>query len=114
MSSIDQAGRWKPSLRGRLLVWSLGSRRRFPTPRLWNPAADPRAGVVEAFLTGMGELRAMLDRTAGLRWTAIRFASPATALLRLNLGDAFRVLVLHAERHFTQIDHRLRRPAPAA
>jgi hypothetical protein len=34
----------------------------------------------------------------------VRFRSPVTALLRLNLGDGFLILISHAERHFGQID----------
>jgi hypothetical protein len=34
----------------------------------------------------------------------VRFGSPVTALIRLNLGDGFLILVAHAERHFGQID----------
>jgi hypothetical protein len=36
-----------------------------------------------------------------MHWT---FRSPAVSLIRMNLGDAFAVLVVHVERHVAQIE----------
>jgi hypothetical protein len=95
---------WRPTLGGRLLARSMTSARRFPAPRGWAPAAEPRPHVREAWTVELQELDALLERAAGLPWNRVRFGSPVTALIRLNLGDGFLILVAHAERHFGQID----------
>jgi hypothetical protein len=37
-------------------------------------------------------------------WRRVRMRSPVAPLLRMNLGDALTVLVVHAERHAGQIE----------
>jgi len=98
---------WRPSLSGRMLAWSMTSRRRFPAPRGWVPDVTPRPHVVEAWIAELRELDTLLDRMVPVPWNRIRFHSPVTMLLRLNLGDGFLGLVSHAERHFAQIDRTL-------
>lgn len=98
---------WRPSLAGRMLAWSMTSRRRFPAPRGWVPDVTPRPHVVEAWIAELRELDALLDRAVPVPWNRIRFHSPVSMVLRLNLGDGFLVLVSHAERHFAQIDRTL-------
>jgi hypothetical protein len=34
----------------------------------------------------------------------VGFSSPVSPLIRLNLGDAFRVLVVHCHRHLGQVE----------
>jgi hypothetical protein len=103
--------RWRPTLMGRLLVWSMAGRRPMPTVA----ALEPRSGGArgeEALRTWIGlrrEFERQLDASATLPWRRLRFTSPYSGLVRPNLGDAFRVLVTHAERHLEQID----RQAPA-
>jgi hypothetical protein len=95
---------WRPTLAGRLLARSMTSAGRFPAPRGWRPDVAPRPHVREAWMDALRELDALLDLTAALPWNRVRFRSPVVALLRLNLGDGFLILVAHAERHFGQID----------
>jgi hypothetical protein len=99
--------RWRPTLGGRLLAWSMTSARRLPAPRGWVPEAAPRPHVREAWIDELRELEALLDRVDRVPWNQVRFRSPVTALLRLNLGDGFLILISHAERHFGQIDRTL-------
>jgi len=94
---------WRPSLAGGLLVWSFGSPRRWPAPRIYLPPA-PRPRVIEGFVAGMEELVGLLDRLAEADWRRVRLRSPVSGFIRLNLGDCFAILVTHAERHFRQID----------
>jgi hypothetical protein len=42
---------------------------------------------------------------------AARLSSPASRLIRMNLGDAFRILVVHGRRHLGQIERVLARDA---
>lgn len=96
--------RWQPTLAGRALSWSMTSAMRFPAPSVWMPDVAPRPHVRDAWIANLRELDALLDRAEGLPWNRLRFRSPASAWLRLNLGDGFLVQVAHAERHFGQID----------
>jgi hypothetical protein len=43
-------------------------------------------------------------RAATLDWRRTRTTSPISPLIRLNLGDCFTILVVHAQRHLGQID----------
>lgn len=95
---------WRPSLAGGLLVQSLRSPRKLPAPRMFRPAPQPRAHVVDAFMLRQRELVELLDASAGLDWRHCRTSSPITPLIRLNLGDCFTVIVVHAQRHLGQIE----------
>jgi len=96
--------RWKPSLAGRFLVASFESSRRLPAPKMWRPAPVPRPNVIGEFLRRQHELVQLIERSMGFDWMRVRMASPVSPLIRMNAGDAFAILVTHAERHFRQID----------
>ena len=98
------ATRWKPSLAGRLLVRSFESSRKLPAPKRWHPAPAPRPNVVREFLERQRELVKLIERSMAFEWNRVRLASPVSPLIRMNVGDAFAILVTHAERHFRQID----------
>lgn len=104
---------WRSSLLGGLLVRSLRSPRRAPAPRIWRPAAAPRPRLLEELRSQHAALERLLDAADGADWRRARTRSPASALVRLNLGDCFGVLVAHAARHLGQIE-RTARAARAA
>lgn len=110
---FEGAGRWRPTLMGRLLVWALGSKRPTPTVRALEPREGGAGGeaALRRFVELRREIAALLEASAGLPWRRLRFTSPYSALVRPNLGDAFRVLVVHAERHLDQIDRQA--PGPS-
>jgi hypothetical protein len=100
---------WKPKVFGRLLVNSLTAPRKLSSPRGMVPGATPRGGVREAFLGMHAALGARIDDAASLDWNVLGMSSPVVPrmlrpLARLNLGDVFSVLVVHAERHSRQIE----------
>ncbi|MDQ3811385.1 MAG: DinB family protein [Chloroflexota bacterium] len=101
---------WRPTLMGRMLVGSFRSPRKLPAPRIYRPSAQPRARVVAEFRQRQHELRELLHAAADLNWRRIRTTSPVTPLIRLNLGDCFTIVVVHAQRHLGQIE-RLREGA---
>ena len=95
---------WKPSLIGGWLTQSLvEGTKPMPSPRLFRVGTDLRANVVDEFLATIRRTRELMQRADGhdLR---IMFASPASPLFRLNLGDAFRVIVVHSHRHLAQAE----------
>jgi hypothetical protein len=58
---------------------------------------------VDAFLAGVGRLRGLMREVDGhdLR---VGLSSPVSPLFRMNLGDAFRILVVHSHRHLAQAE----------
>ena len=99
---------WKPSLMGGLLAESLRNPRKLPAPRLYKPGPKPRADVLNEFVRRQEEVGRLLADTGELHWRAVRMRSPVMPILRMNMGDALTVLVVHAERHAGQIERVLR------
>jgi len=95
---------WRPSLTGRLLAGTmLEGGKPVPTAKAWRVTGEPRANVVDAFLATVERLRAAMLGADG-QDLGVSFASPLVSLVRVNLGDAFRVLVLHCHRHLAQVE----------
>jgi hypothetical protein len=95
---------WEPSLMGWLLVRRMRSPRPLPAPRIFMPGSTPRADVVNAFVQRQKTFTDLLRSSSALYWSRVRTASPVSALIRMNLGDAFSVLIVHQQRHVGQID----------
>ena len=96
--------KWKPSLGGGLLVRSLEAPMKLRAPGAFAPGPQPRERVVQAFIEQHEQIELFLAASQRMPWQRMRLASPVTRLLRMNLGDAFGVLVVHAERHLRQAD----------
>lgn len=99
--------RWRPTFMGGLLIRSLDPRtghRRLPAPRSYRPPAEPRPAVLPELLRRQGELRMLIAAGARLEWQSVRLRSPISPLIRLNLGDAYTILVVHAQRHLAQVE----------
>lgn len=64
---------------------------------------DPRAEVAE-FLQHQHQLLNLLQIARAVDLGRIRIPITLTRLIRLKLGDTFRFLVAHEQRHFQQID----------
>lgn len=96
---------WQPTLFGGLLARSLapGKTRKLPAPRAWRPAPEPRAHVIDEYIELREELVALIERARGVDLRRNMMRSPAASLIRLNLGDAFQILVVHTQRHLQQI-----------
>jgi hypothetical protein len=104
------AREWRPSFFGRLIAGALANPRKVKAPGRFKPGATPRNGVVEDFLTRDSRMLAMMDDAASLDWRALRIASPAlpVPIIRLNLGDVFRIHVVHVRRHLGQMERVVR------
>lgn len=99
-----RAATWRPTVMGNFLVRSFRSPKRMPTPKMYRPGPSVRDAVINAFLARQEAITNLLDRAADVIWQEVRMGSPVTSLIRLNLGDGFTILVVHAERHFEQIE----------
>jgi hypothetical protein len=95
---------WKPSLIGGLFVRSFRSPRKMWAPKIYKPGPAPRPRVLEEFLRRQEDVGGVIAEASELDWSRTRFTSPVTSLVRMNLGDALTVLVVHAERHAAQIE----------
>lgn len=104
---------WRPSLAGKLIAKALESPRRAKAPRSLRPPPTPQPGVVEDFLTRDSRLTALMQQAESLDWRALRLTSPAFPLpiIRLNLGDVFRIHVVHVRRHIAQMERVVRAQA---
>ncbi len=94
---------WEPTLAGWLLVSAMRSKWRMRAPRLWRPGPEPRPDVVRAFLERQDTLTKLIRASAALAWRRVLTTSPARSFVRLNLGDCFTIMIVHAERHVRQL-----------
>ena len=95
---------WRPSLTGGWLAGALvEGTKPMPTVKPWRVSGETRANVVDAFLATVERVRAAMLEADG-HDLGVGFASPVSPLIRLNLGDAFRVLVVHCHRHLGQVE----------
>jgi hypothetical protein len=106
---------WKPSLIGGFMIRSLdpSSTRQLPAPKKMRPGPIPRPNVVAAYLKGLDGLAATMARADGLPLRKIKLSSPVMPLIRLNLGDALRIAIVHSQRHLGQVE-RVRREVVGA
>jgi len=107
--------RWRPTLMGRLLVWALAAKRPVTTVAALEPRDGGARGQesLHTFIELRREFDRLLEAGADLPWRRLRFTSPYAGFVRPNLGDAFLVLVTHAERHLDQIEARSAAGGPA-
>lgn len=98
---------WRPTLAGKWLLKSLQptSEKKVPAPRIYRPAAEPRANVVEEYLKLRVQEIEIIEQAkiSGADLVRNRMSSPVLSLIRVNLGDAFMLLVVHTQRHLQQI-----------
>ena len=95
---------WRPSLTGGWLAGALiEGTKPLPTVKPWRVSGEPRPNVVDAFLSTVERVRAAMLEADG-HDLGVGFSSPVSPLIRLNLGDAFRVLVVHCHRHLGQVE----------
>jgi hypothetical protein len=100
----DANAMWKPTLMGGLLASSLRSPRKMPTVKGYKPGPSPRPRALDEFLQRQEDVGRVIAEAGGMDWRRTRMSSPVMPMLRMNLGDALTVLVVHAERHAAQIE----------
>jgi hypothetical protein len=95
---------WRPSFVGGWLARSLvEGGRPLPAPKLYRVVGQPRDHVVDEFLASIGRIRTLLHEADGCD-LGTGLSSPVSPLFRLNLGDVFRILVVHCHRHLAQAE----------
>ena len=100
------AREWRPSFLGGLIASSLEKPRPLKAPKLFRPGLTARNGVLEAFLSHETDFVKAMDDAGTLDWRAVRVGSPALPpwAPKMNLGDGFRIHVVHVARHTKQIE----------
>jgi hypothetical protein len=100
------AREWKPSFIGGMIASSLLKPRKLNRPKVFDPGATPRSGVVEALLAHETRFVQVMDDAASYDWRALRIGSPALPSWapKMNVGDGFRIHVVHLTRHSHQIE----------
>lgn len=94
---------WNASLFGGWLRRALGSaQNKLPAPKLYRVVGAPRADVVAAWLAGVRTLRAQIESAVTADLT-VRLSSPVSRSLRISLGDALAIPVVHGHRHLEQV-----------
>ncbi len=95
---------WKPSFVGGWLTRAqVEGGKPMPTPRIYRVGLEPRPNVVDEFLATVTRLRDLMHEADGFD-LGVGFSSPVSPLFRINLGDAFRILVVHGHRHLAQAE----------
>jgi hypothetical protein len=100
---------WKSTPLGGLIAWGLERPRKTTAPRPFRIGPTPRQGVVEDFLARDTRFIQALDDASSLDWRALRIRSAALPRIapKMNLGDSFRINVVHVRRHLAQMERAL-------
>jgi hypothetical protein len=100
------AREWKPSFIGGRIAAALLGPKPLKGPKVFRPGPTPRNGVAEALLARETTFVQAMDDAASFDWRALRIGSPALPSWapKMNLGDGFRIHVVHVTRHSHQIE----------
>ena len=94
-----------PGLGGKLLIKYLdpASPRKLKAPKKFEPAqSDISGSIINDFVAQQGKLVEKIKATEHLNLEKIVITSPAAAAITYSLMDAYRIIVVHEQRHFQQ------------
>ncbi len=95
---------WRPSWLGGWLRTALANpNQRLPAPKAWQVGPQVRPDVVPAWRAGVQRLRALVEGADGADLRT-GLSSPVAWFVRLNLGDALAIPVVHGHRHMAQVE----------
>jgi hypothetical protein len=95
--------RWRSTWIGAWLRKTLARRdNKLPAPKPYRVGTDVRPDVVEAWLSGVRRLRELVVAADGLDLN-VKLRSPVAWFVRLTLGDALAIPVVHGHRHLDQV-----------
>jgi DinB family protein len=100
------AREWKPSFIGGRIAGALLNPKPLNGPKVFRPGPTPRNGVVEVLLAREMNFVKAMDDASLYDWRALRIRSPALPSWAptMNLGDGFRIHIVHLTRHSHQIE----------
>jgi len=94
-----------PGLMGKLLIKSLdpASTRKIKAPKRFEPAqSDISGSVINDFADQQQQIVAKMKATEHLDLEKIVITSPVAGVVIYSLMDAYRIIVVHEQRHFQQ------------
>jgi len=94
-----------PGLAGKLLIKSLepATTRKLKAPKRFQPAqSDISGSVINDFVDLQGKVVEKMKATEHLDLERIVITSPVSAAITYSLMDAYRIIVVHEQRHFQQ------------
>jgi len=94
-----------PGLAGKLLIKSLdpASTRKLKSPKTFEPAqSDISATVIDDFVAQQEQVIEGMKSTSHLDLEKIVITSPALSAITYSLMDAYRIIVVHEQRHLQQ------------
>jgi hypothetical protein len=94
-----------PGLGGKLLIKSLdpANTRKLKAPKKFEPAQSNVSGsVINDFVVQQGKIVEKMKATEHLDLEKIVITSPSLAAITYSLMDAYRIIVVHEQRHFQQ------------
>jgi hypothetical protein len=99
------AHEWKPSFIGKLIAGGLLKPKPLKSPKPFRPGT-PRNGVAQALQSQELDFLKEMDDAVKYDWRAARLRSAALPKWapKMNLGDGFRIHVVHLTRHARQIE----------
>ncbi|HEU0252398.1 MAG TPA: DinB family protein [Pyrinomonadaceae bacterium] len=103
-----------PGLAGRLLIKSLdpSTTRKVKSPKRFEPAQSSISGsIINDFVAQQGRIVEKMKATEHLDLENIVITSPAAAVISYSLIDAYRIIVVHEQRHFQQAKRVTEEPA---
>ena len=103
-----------PGLAGKLLIKSLDpvTGRKLKAPKNFEPAqSNIRPGVIDDFVAQQDQVIEGMKSTSHLDLEKIKITSPALSFVAYSLMDAYRVIVVHEQRHLQQAKRVTAEPA---
>jgi len=94
-----------PGLMGKLLIKFLdpASTRKLKAPKKFQPAqSDVSASVLDDFVDQQSRIVEKMKATKHLDLERVVITSPAASAITYSLMDAYRIIVVHEQRHFQQ------------
>lgn len=94
-----------PSLWGKLLIKSLDPKtaRKLKAPSVFQPSSSTISGsIVDDFVKNQNRVAESMEATKHLNVDGIVITSPAARVITYSLIDAYRIIVVHGQRHYLQ------------
>ena len=108
-NSNNSAGKipFKHSLIGRLIIKSVkpSTKMKVKTPAAFNPInSSLEENIVQKFLEIHKINMEFIAKCKSVDLSGIKIHSPFNKLVRYNLGDSFKIIMLHNRRHLEQAE----------
>lgn len=96
-----------PGFFGKMMIKNLGpgSEKKYKSPKAFSISqSDVSGDIVNQFSNHQKELIELMRTTRSLDTENIIITSPASPLIVYSLADAFRIIVVHEQRHLKQAE----------